>query len=70
MQKSRRHRMAQPGIFPLNWGRGKAQPAAYVAGPLSEEDLEESPTGSQFSCLVKDDGLQAVRRLLKDICLV
>ena len=69
MQKTRRHRMAQPVVFPLNWGRGKAQPAAYVAGPLSKKDLEKSPTGSQFSCLVLDEGVQALRRLLQKMCL-
>ena len=69
MQKTRRHRMAQPVMFPLNWGRGKAQPAAYVAGPLSKKDLEKSPTGFSFSCLVSGEGLQAVKRLLKNMCL-
>ena len=68
MLKTRRHRMAEPTMFPLNWGRGKAHPACYVAGPLSEKDLEKSPTGFSFSCLVSGEGLQAVKRLLKNMC--
>ena len=69
MQKARRHGKAQPAMFPLNTGHGKAKPAMYIAGPLSGECKEESPTGFSFNCCVSQEGLNAVDRLLKDCCL-
>ena len=56
-------------MFPVNMGHRKAELAMEFneAGDAASPS-EESPTGLAFTCLVSQEGLKALRKLLQQCC--
>jgi hypothetical protein len=58
-------------MFPINTGHGRTKPACWLGGGGTEAQplKETSPTGLAFTCLVGQEGLGQLPRILKNACL-